>query len=90
MIYFSSSLPIISADLSRSLYPLDREGAAYRKDFFKREGLEAGINQEEVARRLETRSTVISRIENHVEDIKLSTSERVAGALGKFIQISIA
>ena len=51
---------------------------------------EAGITQEELARRLKTRKTAISRIENHAEDIKLSTLERVAGALGKRLQISIA
>lgn len=51
---------------------------------------EAGLTQEELARRLKTRKTAISRIENHAEDIKLSTLERVAGALGKRLQISIA
>jgi len=51
---------------------------------------EAGITQEELARRLKTRKTAISRIENHAEDIKLSTLERVAGALGKRLQINIA
>ena len=43
----------------------------------------AGLTQEELARRLNTRKTAISRIENHAEDIKLSTLERVAAALGK-------
>ena len=51
---------------------------------------EAGLTQEELARRLKTKKTTISRIENHAEDIKLSTLERVAGALGKRVQISIA
>jgi len=51
---------------------------------------EAGLTQEELARRLKTKKTAISRIENHAEDIKLSTLERVAGALGKRVQISIA
>jgi transcriptional regulator with XRE-family HTH domain len=51
---------------------------------------EAGLTQEELARRLKTRKTAISRIENHAEDIKLSTLERFAGALGKRLQISIA
>jgi len=51
---------------------------------------EAGITQEELAIRLNTRKTAISRIENHAEDIKLSTLERVAKALGKRLQISIA
>jgi len=50
----------------------------------------AGLTQEELARRLKTKKTAISRIENHAEDIKLSTLERVAGALGKRLQVSIA
>jgi HTH-type transcriptional regulator / antitoxin HipB len=47
----------------------------------------AGLTQEELARRLKTRKTAISRIENHAEDIKLSTLERVAAALGRQLQI---
>ncbi len=50
----------------------------------------AGMTQEELARRLKTKKTAISRIENHAEDIKLSTLERVAGALGKRLHVSIA
>lgn len=50
----------------------------------------AGLTQEELARRLKTKKTAISRIENHAEDIKLSTLERVAVAIGKRLQISIA
>lgn len=33
--------------------------------------------------------TAISRIENHAEDIKISTLNRVARALGKRIQINL-
>lgn len=51
---------------------------------------EAGLTQEELARRLKTKKTAISRIENHAEDIKLSTLERVAGALGKRLRVNIA
>lgn len=51
---------------------------------------EAGLTQEELARRLHTKKTVISRIENHAEDIKLSTLERVASALGKRLEVKIA
>ncbi len=51
---------------------------------------EAGITQEELARRLKTKKTAISRIENHAEDIKLSTLERVASALGKRLHVEIA
>ena len=50
----------------------------------------AGMTQEELARRLNTKKTAISRIENHAEDIKLSTLERVAAALGKQLKIKIA
>ncbi|MBI5189630.1 MAG: helix-turn-helix transcriptional regulator [Nitrospirae bacterium] len=51
---------------------------------------EAGLTQEELARRLKTQKTAISRIENHAEDIKLSTLERVASALGKKLEVRIA
>jgi len=40
------------------------------------------MTQEELAQRLKTKKTAISRIENHAEDIKLSTLEKVAHALG--------
>lgn len=51
---------------------------------------DAGITQEQLADKLNTQKTAISRIENHAEDIKLSTIERVAEALGKRLKISIA
>ena len=51
---------------------------------------DVGITQEELADKLNTQKTAISRIENHAEDIKLSTIERVAAALGKRLKISIA
>jgi HTH-type transcriptional regulator / antitoxin HipB len=47
----------------------------------------AGLTQEELAIRVHTKKTAISRIENHAEDIKISTLKRVAKALGKRIQI---
>jgi transcriptional regulator with XRE-family HTH domain len=45
------------------------------------------MTQEELARRLKTKKTAISRIENHAEDIKLSTLERVAEALGRRLDV---
>ena len=51
---------------------------------------EMGLTQEELAKRLKTKKTAISRIENHAEDIKLSTLERFAQALGKRIDIRVA
>lgn len=50
----------------------------------------AGLTQEELARKLKTKKTAISRIENHAEDIKLSTLEKVAHALGKHLEVRIA
>jgi HTH-type transcriptional regulator/antitoxin HipB len=50
----------------------------------------AGLTQEELANRLKTKKTAISRIENHADDIKLSTLDRVAKALGKRLQVHIA
>src|SRR3990172_6633220 len=49
----------------------------------------AGLSQEELAKRLQTKKTAITRIENHAEDIKLSTLERVAASLGKRLEGSI-
>ena len=50
---------------------------------------EAGLTQEELADRVGTRKTAISRMENHAEDIKLSTIQKVAKALGKNLEISL-
>ena len=50
----------------------------------------AGMTQEELAGRLRTKKTAISRIENHAEDIKLSTLEKFAHALGKRLKLEVA
>jgi ribosome-binding protein aMBF1 (putative translation factor) len=50
---------------------------------------EAGLTQEDLARRVMTKKTAISRLENHADDIRLSTLQRVAEALGKHVEISI-
>ena len=52
--------------------------------------LSAGLTQEELARRIGTKKTAISRIENHAEDVKLSTLKKTASALGKKLEIKIA
>ena len=51
---------------------------------------EAGLSQSELARKIGTQKTAISRMENHAEDIKLSTLEKVALALGRQLKVSIA
>lgn len=47
----------------------------------------AGLTQEEVAERLNTKKSAISRIENHAGDIRLSTLRRYARAVG--LQLAI-
>ncbi len=49
----------------------------------------AGLTQEELANKLNTKKSAISRIENHAEDIRLSTLEKVAEALGKTLKLSM-
>jgi len=57
--------------------------------FLKEAREEHGITQEELAKRIHTTKSVISRMENHSEDVKLSTLEKVAKALGKKVKIAI-
>ena len=56
----------------------------------KQARLEAGLTQDEIATAIGTRKTAISRLENHVQDVKLSTVEKYAKALGKHVEIRIA
>ena len=55
----------------------------------KRAREDSGLTQEEIALRLNTKKSAISRIENHAEDIKLSTLEKFASVLGRKIEVSI-
>ncbi len=51
---------------------------------------EAGITQEELARKLKTKKSAISRIENHSEDIRLSTLKNYVEALGRNLRVYIS
>ncbi len=51
---------------------------------------EAGLTQQQLAEKLNTQKTAISRIENHAEDIKLSTLKKYAEALGKDLRVEVA
>jgi DNA-binding XRE family transcriptional regulator len=55
----------------------------------KQARLEADLTQEELATILGTKKTAVSRIENHAEDIKLSTLVRTARACGKRLSVSL-
>ncbi|MFZ5519188.1 MAG: helix-turn-helix domain-containing protein [Candidatus Zhuqueibacterota bacterium] len=56
----------------------------------KRAREEAGITQEELAQKLNTKKSAISRIENHSEDIRLSTIKNYVEAVGKKLHLSIS
>jgi len=50
---------------------------------------EAGVSQETLAKITRTKKSAISRLENHAEDVRLSTVARVARALGKTLRIEL-
>ncbi len=50
---------------------------------------EMGITQQEVADKLKTTKSVISRMENHADDIRLSTLRKYANALGRNLKLEI-
>lgn len=47
----------------------------------------AGLTQGQVAEKMKTTRSVISRMENHAEDVRLSTLRKYAEALGAEMQI---
>jgi len=51
---------------------------------------DAGLTQEEIAKKLNTKKSAISRIENHSEDIRLSTLKDYVEALGKKLRLEIS
>ena len=55
----------------------------------RQEREKSGLTQEELAKKIRTTKSAISRIENHSEDIKLSTLIKVAKALGKNLSVKI-
>ena len=58
-------------------------------ELLKQARIEAGLTQVDIATKLNTKKSAISRIENHSEDVKLSTLERFASALGKKLEIRL-
>lgn len=50
---------------------------------------EAGLTQDQVAQLMQTKKSVISRLENHAEDIRLSTLDKFATALGKRLHLAL-
>ena len=65
--------------------------ATFKIGVMLRQAREAsGMTQEEVAVRLRTKKSAISRIENHADDVRLSTIRRYAEAVGANLQIKLA
>lgn len=50
---------------------------------------QAGMTQEDLASKLHTQKSAISRVENHAADIKLSTLSKMARALGKSLYVEV-
>ncbi len=51
--------------------------------------LEKGLTQEDIANKLNTKKSAISRIENHAQDIRLSTLQNFAQTLGKELRVEL-
>ena len=89
-------------DLDKYIETRKKQSPHFAKDFdkgyeqfkigvlLKQARIEAGFTQEEVANKLRTKKSAISRIENHAEDIRLSTLVNYAQAVGKHLQLEIA
>ncbi len=50
--------------------------------------LDSGMTQEQLAKKLSTTKSAISRLENHSESVRLSTIEKVAKVFDKQVVIS--
>ena len=55
----------------------------------KEERLKAGLTQQQLAERIGTKKTYISRVENGKTDIQLSTLYRIFEGLGKRVALTI-
>ena len=58
-------------------------------EMLKQARVAVGLTQEDIAQRLHTKKSAISRIENHAQDIKLSTLQNFAHILGKELKIQL-
>ena len=89
------------SDLKKYINKRKQQDPEYWKDFdekfetfklgvlFKQARKEAGMTQDQIAKELQTTKSVISRMENHATDIRLSTLEKFAKALGRRIEVSL-
>lgn len=59
-------------------------------DMIKEGRKKAGLTQAQLASKMKTKASAISRIENHAEDVKVSTLLSAASALNLSLHISIS
>lgn len=68
----------------------DVDAAAFcLAETLKEERLKAGLTQEQLAERIGTKKTYISRLENGKSDVQLSTLFRIFEGLGRKISLTI-
>ena len=68
----------------------DKEAQAFcLAETLKEERLKAGLTQQQLAERIGTKKTYISRLENGKADIQLSTLYRIFEGLGKRVALTI-
>jgi HTH-type transcriptional regulator / antitoxin HipB len=68
----------------------DKGYAEFKVGVLIREAREqAGLTQEEVAKKLHTKKTAISRLEQHATDVRLSTLLKLAKVLGKDLEVAL-
>ena len=89
-------------DLDKYIESRKRKSPEFKKNFdngyqqfkigvmLKQARLDAGFTQEQVAQKLHTHKSAISRVENHAEDIRLSTLVNYAQAIGKNLRLEVA
>ncbi|MDD2640493.1 MAG: helix-turn-helix transcriptional regulator [Sulfurimonadaceae bacterium] len=58
-------------------------------EMLKQARKEKGLTQEELAIQLHTKKSAISRIENHAQDIRLSTLQHFAHIMGKELKVEL-
>ncbi|MEK6659701.1 MAG: helix-turn-helix transcriptional regulator [Campylobacterota bacterium] len=89
------------SDLKTYIEKRKKDDADFAKDFdsgykefkigemLKQARTEVGMTQEDIAQKLHTKKSAISRIENHAQDIKLSTLQNFAHILGKELRVQL-
>jgi hypothetical protein len=89
------------SDLEEYIADRKKKDVEFAKDFelgyerfkigalIKEMRLEQGLTQEQLAEKLSTKKSVISRMENHSEDVRLSTLEKIASVFGRQLKVSM-